>query len=189
MYRILAIGLETIAAAILLLPLLLLLHHTLFHNSKRTTGYALLSLYLAAIYAAVGLPSVQSLSFDPSIQLIPFAGMSLEESLLNVLLFLPLGGFLPLLWEKFRSFPTTLLFAFLLSLLIEVLQIFTFRATDINDLITNTLGAAIGYGIVNCLPLPSAGPLRDLPLLGGLVFLVMFFLQPWVSSLLWTLFL
>ena len=32
-----------------------------------------------------------------------------------------------------------------MSLTIEVLQLFVFRATDINDLIMNTLGALVGY--------------------------------------------
>ncbi len=32
-----------------------------------------------------------------------------------------------------------------MSLTIEVLQLFLFRATDINDLIMNTLGALVGY--------------------------------------------
>lgn len=34
-----------------------------------------------------------------------------------------------------------------MSFLIEILQLFTFRATDIDDLIMNTLGAAVGYVI------------------------------------------
>lgn len=32
-----------------------------------------------------------------------------------------------------------------MSLTIEVLKLFVFRATDINDLIMNTLGALVGY--------------------------------------------
>ena len=39
------------------------------------------------------------------------------------------------------------LLGFLTSLSIEVLQIFTFRATDVDDLITNVTGTIIGYFI------------------------------------------
>ena len=34
-----------------------------------------------------------------------------------------------------------------MSFTIEVLQLFTFRLTDIDDLIMNTLGTLLGYGI------------------------------------------
>ena len=34
-----------------------------------------------------------------------------------------------------------------MSLSIEVLQLFTFRATDVDDLMMNTIGALVGYGI------------------------------------------
>lgn len=34
-----------------------------------------------------------------------------------------------------------------MSLSIEIMQLFTFRATDIDDLIMNTMGAFAGYGI------------------------------------------
>ena len=33
------------------------------------------------------------------------------------------------------------------SILIEITQLFNYRATDIDDLTANTLGALIGYGI------------------------------------------
>lgn len=34
-----------------------------------------------------------------------------------------------------------------MSLSIEILQLFTFRATDVDDLMMNTIGALVGYGI------------------------------------------
>ena len=67
------------------------------------------------------------------------------NSFLNILLFVPLGAALPLIWASFQKFSHTLLFGFCTSLLIELLQIFTFRATDVNDLITNTLGTTLGW--------------------------------------------
>lgn len=195
MNRFLSIGLETLPAAILLIPLFLLLGKPVFHSVRRTGWYLLFALYLAAAYLAVGLPTVTYLRFDPSISLVPLAGLAADgtNTLLNVLLFLPLGGFLPLLWNGFRSFRRTVLFGFSLSLFIEVLQLFTFRASDVNDLLTNTLGTALGYFLAAFLlkhtpaRFPADGGSRDLPLVFGAVFLVMFVLSPLLSSLLGSL--
>ncbi|WP_052447491.1 VanZ family protein [Clostridium polynesiense] len=70
----------------------------------------------------------------------------------NFLLLFPLGVILPLLWNKFSKLKNTILACFLVSLSIEFLQgILTFtglifrRAVDVDDLILNTLGGAVGY--------------------------------------------
>lgn len=63
----------------------------------------------------------------------------------NVLIFLPIGLLIPLLWEKRRKFRWAALAGFLTSLLIECLQLFSFRGTDVDDLILNTLGACAGW--------------------------------------------
>ena len=60
-------------------------------------------------------------------------------------MFIPLGFLLPFLWKKYQKLTPTLLFGFLFSLFIELSQLITLRATDIDDLIANTLGALIGY--------------------------------------------
>lgn len=40
---------------------------------------------------------------------------------------------------------------FIFSLSIEITQIFGFETTDVNDLITNTVGSDLGYGIYKLL--------------------------------------
>lgn len=70
------------------------------------------------------------------------------------MLTLPIGVFLPILWNKyFSSIKSLATIGLGISLLIEVLQymegillpsIYT-RASDVNDLILNTLGVLIGY--------------------------------------------
>jgi len=67
--------------------------------------------------------------------------------LMNLVLFLPFGVLLPTLWEKFRSFKHTVLFAVCLIIVIESVQYFIGRSCDIDDLILNALGTALGYGI------------------------------------------
>lgn len=68
----------------------------------------------------------------------------------NILMFLPMGMALPVLFEKkFDKCWKLLLFVTALVLAIEIIQFVTFLGSaDIDDLILNVLGAAVGYGIV-----------------------------------------
>lgn len=66
----------------------------------------------------------------------------------NVLLFLPLGFFPPLLWKWAQKLWKTLLFAAGIMTLVELMQMLLLVGTcDIDDLLLNVVGAAIGYGI------------------------------------------
>lgn len=67
---------------------------------------------------------------------------------LNILLFVPLGFLLPLGVKRFRSWVKTYLVGFVFTLAIEVYQlVFSAGIFEVADLINNTLGAMIGYGI------------------------------------------
>lgn len=64
----------------------------------------------------------------------------------NILMFVPLGMFIPFLFKKRDKFWYVFSCGFLGSLFIEVNQLFLGdRATDIDDVIFNTLGTVIGY--------------------------------------------
>ncbi len=64
----------------------------------------------------------------------------------NVIAFIPFGFFLPILRRIHKSFFATLFYTFLLSLLIETVQLVTkVGAFDVDDLILNTLGGVVGY--------------------------------------------
>lgn len=88
-----------------------------------------------------------------SVNLIPLATLTLEDvktSLLNVLFMMPFGFGLPFI-TNFRM-KKVVVTGLLLSIGIEFLQLLTgfmanttFRVADINDLIFNTVGVAIGY--------------------------------------------
>lgn len=84
--------------------------------------------------------------FNPNINLIPFSdGFSLSF-ILNIFLFIPLGFLCPLISKSYQCVKNTLLIGCGLSFSIEIVQLFTlYRATDINDLITNIIGTLIGY--------------------------------------------
>ena len=63
--------------------------------------------------------------------------------LANALIFVPVGFFPNLLWRKPRWWKG-LVIGCCASFLVEFLQLFVGRATDIDDLILNTLGAFLG---------------------------------------------
>lgn len=66
----------------------------------------------------------------------------------NVILFVPFGSFLPGIWAKLRRFGRCMLCAALGVIAVECIQLFTLLGhCDIDDLILNMLGAAIGYWI------------------------------------------
>lgn len=65
----------------------------------------------------------------------------------NIIVFIPVGALIPQIGRRVRTFKVTILLGFASSLAIEVLQ-FLFadgRIMDIDDLLLNTLGVAIGW--------------------------------------------
>lgn len=60
----------------------------------------------------------------------------------NILMFVPIGFCVPLLWRTSDS--KTIAAGFITSLTIEIIQLFLPRWTDIDDLILNTTGTAVG---------------------------------------------
>lgn len=83
---------------------------------------------------------------------IPFQGIS-PEFFLNIIMTFPWGVFL-YLFNRHRSWQKVILYSFALSLFIEANQfiwdllINLGRLADIDDLITNTIGAIIGFAVM-----------------------------------------
>ena len=65
----------------------------------------------------------------------------------NIFLFSPIGFFVPLLWRRLDSFKAIALIGFGVTCFIEGTQYFIGRSTDIDDIILNTIGVVIGYGV------------------------------------------
>jgi glycopeptide antibiotics resistance protein len=64
----------------------------------------------------------------------------------NVLVFMPLGFFLALLFEKLRRVTLITLISFLCTGAVEITQfVFMVGSFDVDDLILNTLGGVVGY--------------------------------------------
>lgn len=102
-----------------------------------------------AVQEVAGIGSIWDLitygKLDNSINLIPFSSEGAMTYILNIIMFMPLGFLLPLIWENFRNAKKVVLMGFLMSLTIEICQLFNIRTTDIDDLMMNTLGALVGY--------------------------------------------
>ena len=87
------------------------------------------------------------------INLIPFAGTRItngttdfKEVIDNVIIFVPFGVLICTLWQK-KSLLKYVSLVLLVSLSFEILQfVFAIGASDITDLIANTLGGTIGAG-------------------------------------------
>ena len=100
-----------------------------------------------------------------------------------------------MLWEEKynNNISKVLLFGFCLSLVIEISQIFTFRLTDINDLITNTLGTLIGYLVYvkllkNKIIFKNVSDEKINPvILISTIFIIMFVVSTFISSAIWNL--
>lgn len=182
---------EILISAIVLIPVFVLLNRTMFHNIRKTVLYFVFAVYLAAVYLFVGMPTLQFMRFEVSLTLVPFLPMvaDFKNTILNIILFVPLGIMLAFLWKKYNTLKAAAVFGFMMSLSIELLQLFTYRATDINDLIANTLRTVFGYFLFRMISylVPSvrnvAKRKTEVAAVIVPVILVMFFVQPYLASI------
>ncbi len=135
---------------------------------KREAVLLLMFINLAVIIRFVFFPKtlinghIQPLVFEPAavfplrVNLIPFVHLFDYDSsrditwniMGNMVMFIPSGIVLPIIYKKLNCFRRVAAAGAFLSLCIEILQLpFASRASDIDDLILNTSGVAIGYGI------------------------------------------
>jgi len=70
----------------------------------------------------------------------------------NLVMLLPLGIYIPLLFPKLSGFFRVFIICLLVSISIELMQLITsVRSTDIDDVILNTSGSVVGYLIYRLL--------------------------------------
>jgi glycopeptide antibiotics resistance protein len=80
-------------------------------------------------------------------------GVIRENLLGNIALFVPMGLLAPAIWPRFRRLWKAVLFGMLFSAGIELAQLafsllgMLYRTTDVDDVILNTSGALMGYGL------------------------------------------
>lgn len=148
---------------LLVIPLWLWARRRHFHK-KEWTWYRELLIHVFFVYLCLVfyftmqpfhfiLPDRHAIYFDFNLfyQLRHMADGYLDYQLLysmgNVLMFVPFGVLLPILFPFARGFFRMLLFGFLFSLTIELTQTFftIARRGTIDDLFFNTVGAIIGF--------------------------------------------
>lgn len=144
--------LDKFAGALVVLPLIILFLFLVDKEcfTKKWFWVLLFAIYMNAMLIIVGIPSAQYITWEPSINWIPFQDFTPSNILgmvLNIVMLIPFGAFLPIYFKRFRKLLPTVAAGAIMSLTIEILQLFTFRATDIDDFIMNTLGAFLGYCI------------------------------------------
>jgi glycopeptide antibiotics resistance protein len=128
---------------------------------RRSSGFPrrLIVEYIFSVYIVTML-SVAFFSREPgsrdSLSLIPFStwGNTVKAHayvIENVLMYIPWGIFLPMIWERAKNMGICILAAFSSSLALEILQSVTKRGYgQTDDVLMNTLGALIGYGMWKC---------------------------------------
>ncbi len=115
-------------------------------------------IYLAFVLYFTLMPIITALPFifnHPYIpmSLIPFIDVTAghgdftRQIILNIAMTIPFGFLCPLVMNSRPTFWKILLYTFILSLSIELIQplLHSFRSSDITDIITNVLGGMIGY--------------------------------------------
>lgn len=82
--------------------------------------------------------------FHPSLQV--HTSLAWYNLLGNILMFLPMGALVPMVFPRFRSFFRTMALALGFIILVEIVQVLLLAGScDIDDVILNLLGCALGY--------------------------------------------
>lgn len=199
----LSYGIEVFSAVVFVVPVVFIFRSFIWKQRgfSRTAVLMIFALYLTAVLSVTGIPSVTSWNMHPEFNLVPLIDIVnnppayIRNTILNIVLFMPLGFLLSALWKEYRSLRMTAAAGFLLSLFIEILQIFSFRLTDVDDLITNTAGAVLGYCISKRLGFRLPFGIKEDEngksgrwepvILFGIVFLISFSLKPVLSNAIW----
>lgn len=106
-------------------------------------------LYLFMMLSVAGVGTVWDIGRDDSIirvneiNLIPFHSYGMRTYILNIIMFTPLGFLLPLIWRDLKGY-IVMLEGLGMSFMIEVMQLFNHRQSDVDDLMMNCLGTLVG---------------------------------------------
>lgn len=159
-YLVMVLPVIAVASAILYLPFWLI-HKKRYGKQpfiRHLAKYGFVGFLLSLIYATLLIG--MDFTYDGTyhfLNLIPFVWLKdtylmgwqrmMEQLLMNVLMLVPFGFLLPVISASMRRCWKTVLLTAGLILVIEMIQYFIGRSADIDDLIMNTTGGLIGYGI------------------------------------------
>lgn len=77
----------------------------------------------------------------------PIAHIAFYNLVGNIVLFIPFGFFIPLLWKRMRTLLRMLIVALGIPIFIEGTQYFIGRSIDIDDVLLNAVAIWIGYAL------------------------------------------
>lgn len=158
-----------LAVILVILPFYLLIRRPFQRDLAREAGLGIFILFTLGLLALALEGDYQSpvlmiraakqrLSTGARINLIPFQSMKsffihfhfntfMVNIVGNIVMFIPWGFGLPLLWKKRQSLFSSVLFSALLPLFIEAVQLFIQRSVDVDDLILNFSGGMLGAAL------------------------------------------
>lgn len=121
---------RSISGYVFIIPVLILYFFVLKKSGRKQSVFHIIAVfvfcyYLFGILTVTGIGYTSTISFRPKISIIPFCGMISGpiDTILNLVLFVPLGFFLPLLYKKYQHIKNVTLTGFLFSLSIELFSV------------------------------------------------------------------
>ncbi|MBS4761241.1 VanZ family protein [Carnobacteriaceae bacterium zg-ZUI252] len=124
--------------------------------------YLLVVLMLTVSPVVTSLPFIFNAQFSRMVNMMPFVDIldhrdfAISQVVLNILLTIPFGFFLPGVYKmKKQAWMKTVFATFLFSLTIELTQFILAngRITDITDILTNTFGGVVGFALYRAIKL------------------------------------
>lgn len=145
----------------ILLPcvIYILLQILLAHKKTNMVHIVWVGIFLVYVYLVLettGIGTIWEVGQYPGmelqkeINLVPFHNGIHFSMILNIVMFMPLGFLLPLIWKNYQSLFRTALTGLGFSFGIEFCQLFNRRVSDVEDLLMNMLGTMLGWGIWRC---------------------------------------
>ena len=157
MFQYIILGYEILASFI---PFLIVFIYIQFHKKKNgipVTKYHTIIVfivlaYIIGVYHFTGIGTIHDaflyqLQIHPEqLNYIPFSqNVHFTSYVLNIILFVPLGFLVPVVWKKMDHLINTIGVGLIFTLFIELTQLLNHRITDIDDIILNVLGTIIGF--------------------------------------------
>ena len=145
----------------ILLPcvIYILLQILLAHKKTNMVHIVWVGIFLVYVYLVLETTGIGTIweagqyagmEFQKEINLVPFHNGIHLSMILNIVMFMPLGFLLPLIWKNYQSLFRTALTGLGFSFGIEFCQLFNRRVSDVEDLLMNMLGTMLGWGIWLC---------------------------------------
>ena len=108
--RLLSIGIDCVSSAIFVIPALAILQCTIYRKweFKPFCVKLIFAFYAIALFSVVGVPAVGIFQMDFGLNLIPFIDIVnspfayMKNTILNIILFIPMGFFVPAVWKNFK---------------------------------------------------------------------------------------